>query len=137
MTRRLLWMAGGALVFWLLVGLPAAAFGGGDRALLFSGAAVLLCLPPMIGSLVWAEFALKGDPQQQLVMVMGGTGFRIFFVLAGGLVLYLWVPYFKDEIAFWVWVMVVYPVTLALDVTLILVGRTPDKAGAGRAVSPG
>jgi hypothetical protein len=127
-TRRLLLLIGGALGFWLLVGLPAHAFGGGDRALVFSGAAVLLCLPPMIGSLVWAEFALKKDPQQQLVMVLGGTALRICFVLAGGLALYLWVPYFQSEIAFWIWVMVVYPVTLALDVGLILAGRPPVKA---------
>ena len=61
-------------------------------------------------------------------MVLGGTGLRMFFVLAGGMVLYLFVPYFQDEIAFWLWVMVVYPVTLALDVALILCGRPPVKA---------
>ncbi len=128
MIRRLLLLIGGALAFWLLVGLPAHAFGGGDKALVFSGVAVLLCLPPMILSLVWAEFALKKDPQQQIVMVAGGTGLRIFFVLAGGMVLYLCVPYFQNELAFWIWVMVVYPVTLALDVALILAARPPAKA---------
>ena len=128
MTRRLFLLLGGALALWLLVGLPAHAFGGGDRALVFSGAAVLLCLPPMIASLVWAEFALKKDPQQQLVMVLGGTALRIAFVLAGGLVLYFCVPYFQGQVAFWLWVMAVYPVTLALDVGLILAGRPPAKA---------
>ena len=128
MIRRLLLLVGGALTFWLLVGLPAHAFGGGDKALVFSGTAVLLCLPPMILSLLWAEHALKKDPQQQIVMVAGGTGLRIFFVLAGGMVLYLCVPYFQNEIAFWIWVMIVYPVTLALDVALIVLGRPPAKA---------
>ena len=128
MIGRLLLLVGGALAFWLLVGLPARAFGGGDQALIFCGAAVLLCLPPMVATLAWAEFALNKDPQQQLVMVLGGTGLRMAFVLAGGMVLYLFVPYFKDEIAFWLWVMVVYPVTLALDVVLMLSGRPPVKA---------
>lgn len=128
MIRRLLLLIGGALVFWVLVALPAHALGGGVQAVVFSAAAVLLCLPPMIASLVWAEFALNKDPQQQLLMVLGGTGLRMFFVIAGGMVLYLFVPYFQDEIAFWVWVMVVYPVTLALDVALILLGRPPVKA---------
>ncbi len=128
MIGRLLLLIGGALAFWLLVGLPARALGGGDQAFVFCGAAVLLCLPPMIATLVWAEFALNKDPQQQLLMVLGGTGLRMFFVIAGGMVLYLFIPYFKDQITFWLWVMVVYPVTLALDVALILCGRPPVKA---------
>ena len=128
MIRRLLLLIGGALAFWLLAGLPAHAFGGGDRALVFSGVAVLLCLPPMIASLVWAEVALKRDPQQQLLLVLGGTGLRIAFVMAGGLVLFFCVPYFQGQIAFWLWVMAAYPVTLALDVGLMLAGRPAIKA---------
>ena len=61
MIRRLLLLIGGAVAFWLLVGLPARAFGGGDQALVFSGAAVLLCLPPMAATLVWADLALNKD----------------------------------------------------------------------------
>ncbi len=33
------------------------------------------------------------------------------------------IPYFQRQTAFWLWLLVVYPVTLALDVALILAGR--------------
>ena len=128
MIRRLLLLIGGALAFWVLTALPAHALGGGSQAVVFSGTAVLLCLAPTAASLVWAELALSKDPQTQLLMVLGGTGLRMFFVLAGGMALYLLVPYFQDGIAFWLWVMAVYPVTLALDVALILLGRSAAKA---------
>jgi hypothetical protein len=128
----------GSAAFWLLVGLPARWLGGGDAALVFSGAAVLLCLPPMAFSLAWAAWA-QGEgrsPHDLLVMVLGATGLRMAFVLLGGLALFLWVPYFQGQIAFWAWVMVVYPVALALDVALTLAGRPAAKArpagGAGR-----
>jgi hypothetical protein len=127
-TRRLFFLVGGAAAFWLLVGLPARWLGGGDKAMVFCGTALLLCLPPMAATLVWADWAQRRGAQDQLVMVMGGTGLRIAFVLVGGMVLYLAVPYF-DEIAFWIWVLVVYPCTLALDVALMLAGR-PQSAPA-------
>jgi ABC-type multidrug transport system permease subunit len=43
------------------------------------------------------------------------------------MVLYFFVPYFKDQIAFWIWVLVVYPCTLALDVALMLTVRPAAK----------
>ena len=61
-------------------------------------------------------------------MVVGGMGLRMAFVLAGGLVLYFSVPYFQGQAAFWVWVIVVYPVALALDVVLMVAGRPTAKA---------
>jgi len=133
--RCLLLLAGGAAAFWLLVGLPARWLGGGDQALVFSGTAVLLCLPPMAATLVWAQWAQRRAPQDQLVMVMAGTGVRVAFVLVGGMVLYLAVPYFKDEIAFWFWVLAAYLCTLALEVALTLAGRprtvpaAPERGG--------
>jgi hypothetical protein len=126
--RRLLFLIGGAAAFWLLVGLPARALGGGDRALIFSGAAVLLCLPPMAGALVWASWAQSQSPQDQLVAVVGGTGVRMIFVLAGALILALAVPYFQGQVAFWIWLLVVYAAALALDVALILAGRPAPRA---------
>jgi hypothetical protein len=127
-TRRLLLLVAGAAAFWLLVGLPARLLGGGEAALLYSGAAVLLCLPPMAATLVWAGWMQSRPTPDQMVAMLAGSGLRIAFVLVGGMVLYFFVPYFKDQIVFWVWVLVVYPCTLALDVALMLTGRPAAKA---------
>jgi hypothetical protein len=126
-TRRLLLLVAGAAAFWLLVGLPARLLGGGDAALLHCGAAVLLCLPPMAVTLVWAGWMQSRPTPDQMVAMLAGSGVRIAFVLVGGMVLYFFVPYFKDQIAFWIWVLVVYPCTLALDVALMLAGRPAAK----------
>jgi hypothetical protein len=125
--HRLLLLIGGAAAFWLLAGLPARALGGGDRALIFCGAAVLLCLPPMAASLVWVGWAQTRAPYDQLIAVVGGTVARMMFVLAGALILALAVPYFQGQLAFWIWLLVVYMAALALDVALILAGRPAPK----------
>jgi hypothetical protein len=125
--RRLLLLILGAAAFWLLLGLPARALGGGDRALIFTGTAVLLCLPPMAATLAWAAWAQNKSPQDQLTMVIGGTGVRMLFVLTGALVLALAVPYYQGQVTFWVWLIVVYLAALALDVGLMLAGRLAPK----------
>jgi hypothetical protein len=122
-VRRLLVLLGGAAAFWLLVGLPARMLGGGDAALVFVGAALLLCLPPMAAALAWAAWAQKQTPHDQLIMLLGATGLRMGFVLAGGMALFLLVPYFQGQVVFWIWVLVVYLFALALDVALIVAGR--------------
>jgi len=126
-SRPLLLLIGGALAFWLLAGLPARMLGGGDQALVFSGAAVLLCLPPMAATLLWAGWARDKAPADQMIMIAGSTGARMAFVLGGGLVLFLAVPYFQGQASFWVWVLVVYLFTLALDVGLMLAMRPAPK----------
>ena len=68
------------------------------------------------------------SPQEQLIAVMGGTGVRMLFVLAGALVFALAIPYFQGQAAFWLWLLVVYAAALALDVALILAGRPASKA---------
>jgi hypothetical protein len=117
--RRLGILVGGSLLFWLLTALPARHIWG-DRAIAFSGVAISLCVVPTALTLLWSRWALAQGPEQQLVMVLGGTGVRMFFVLAGGLLLYLLVPYFQNQQSFWVWVLVSYLFTLALEMTLML-----------------
>jgi hypothetical protein len=126
-SRPLYLLISGSLAFWLLAGLPARMLGGGDQALVFSGAAVLLCLPPMAATLLWAGWARDKAPADQMIMIAGCTGVRIAFVLGGGLVLFLAVPYFQGQASFWIWVLVVYLFTLALDVALMLAGRPVPK----------
>jgi hypothetical protein len=128
--RRLLFLVGGCAAFWLLVGLPARHLGGGDAAMIFIGTALLLCLAPAIVTLLWGEQALHQTPDKQLILVLGGTGVRMAFVLLAGLTFYKLVPYYRERDSFLIWLLVCYLFTLALDMTLLLVGR-PDNAGIG------
>ena len=44
----------------------------------------LLCLAPAVVTLLWGERALRQSADKQLVMILGGTGFRMAFVLLAG-----------------------------------------------------
>jgi hypothetical protein len=120
----LLFLVGGCAAFWLLVGLPARHLGGGDAAMVFLGTALLLCLAPAVVTLVWGERALQQLPDKQLILILGGTGMRMAFVLSAGWILYLWAPYYQRQTGFLIWLVVGYLFTLALDMTLLLARRS-------------
>jgi len=120
--RRLAILVSGSLCFWLLAALPARHVWG-DSALVFSGVSVLLCLVPTALTLSWANWAMEQAPQQQLLVVLGGTGLRMFFVLFGGVLIYFLVPYFQNQQSFWIWVLISYLVTLTLEMALVLAAR--------------
>jgi threonine/homoserine/homoserine lactone efflux protein len=120
--RRLLFLLGGCAAFALLIGLPARHLGGGDEALIFIAAALGLCLLPACLTLLWGERALRQSVDTQLVMVLGGTGVRMAFVLLAGWALHQYVPYFQRS-SFLIWLAACYLFTLALDMTLLLAGR--------------
>jgi hypothetical protein len=126
--KRLLLLALGGLAFWVVVALPARALADSseqaEQAVAFSGVAVLLCLVPAALTLLWAAWALKQSPEQQLVAVMGGTGVRLFVVLLAAWVLTRTAPYFREH-GFWLWLAAAYCATLALEIALLLVGRVP------------
>src|SRR4051794_29235589 len=132
--RRVLFLIGSSLLFWLLTSLPFRMLAGdrdaGDAAVVYAGTAVLLCLIPTSLTLLWSSYALKQAPEQQLTAVLGGTGLRIFGVLLMGFALYRWVPYFQKYPGFWPWLLVSYLVTLALEMTILLAGR-PDPLASG------
>ena len=125
--RRVLFLVSGSLLFWLLASLPFRMLAddrdAGDAAVVYAGAAVLLCLLPTSLTLLWSSYALKQAPEQQLTAVLGGTGLRIFGVLLAGFALLRWVPYFREYPGFLIWLLVSYLVTLALEITLLLMGR--------------
>ena len=123
MTRRLLLFLGGSLAFWLLLALPARHLWG-DSAAVTSGVCMLLCLVPTSLTLIWASRVLDRSPDQQMVMVLGGTGIRMFVVLAAAMALTSSVPYFQDNSSFWTWLLVCYLFTLALEMVLLLTGRS-------------
>jgi hypothetical protein len=121
-TQRLLMLIGGSALLWLLLGLPARHLGGGDDALKYAGAAALLCTVPMALSLVLTTRLAAQKPQMLAVGVLGATGVRMFVVLGAGLLLGVVDPYFGGQ-AFWLWLVVFYLATLALDVGLLLAGQ--------------
>lgn len=133
MIRRLLFLVGGCAAFCLLVGLPARHLGGGDAAVVFIATALALCLAPATVTLLWGERALRQSADQQLLLVLGGTGLRMAFVLLAGWMLHQFVPYYQRA-DFLIWLAVCYLFTLTLDVTLLLAGR-PD--GEAESVQPG
>jgi len=122
-SRRLLVLIAASCAFWLLVALPARVLGGGDRAVAHSGTALLLCLVPTAATLAWAGWALEQGPEQQVIMVLGGSGLRLFGVLAAGGALYFGVPYYRGPGGFPIWLVVCYLFTLALEMVLLLAGR--------------
>lgn len=128
MTRRLLFLVGGCAAFCLFVGLPARHLGGGDRALVYVATALLLCMVPATITLVWGERALSQSPDRQLILVLGGTGVRMAFVLLAGWALFQWAPYYEQQASFLIWLLVCYLFTLALDMTLLLAGRSEARA---------
>jgi hypothetical protein len=94
----------------------------GQPAVIYSAVAVGLCLMPTVLTMVWAGWALRQSPEQQLFMVLGGAGLRMGVVLGAGLVLHSLVPYFEQP-SFWVWLLGFYLLTLTLEMVLVVRSR--------------
>src|SRR5262249_57734777 len=114
----------------------------GDRGIAYSAVAVVLCVVPAAATLLWAGWVSRHSPEQELLMVLGGTGVRMFVVLGVALALFLFVPFFGEP-SFLLWIAAFYLLTLALEVTLVVRGRSSggtgvkknDGIGGGRGVS--
>ncbi len=127
MIRRLLILIAGSLVFWVLAAVPVKFLTGDDLAWLHSGTALLLCLVPGALTLAWACRAQHSDAAQQLTVLLGATGIRLFAVSLVALWLYSAVPPYRQQDGFLVWLIVCYLFTLALEMTLLVRGRSrPD-----------
>src|SRR5262249_27536463 len=119
-------LVAGSLLFWLVLAYPARLLGG-DAAVVFSGVAALLCLVPTAATLAWAGRALRNAPEQQLAAVMGGTAVRLVVAGAAGMAVYHLIADFHQQ-SFWLWVIVFYPVTLTLEMSLLLGRHLPADA---------
>lgn len=119
---RLGLLLGGMLLFWLLVGVPAA-LALGETHLVYSGVALALCAAPALASLLLQRWASAGSPEMVLAAVVAGMFIRMTVVLGAGLALSLSLPYFEGQ-AFWFWVLAFYLYTLTLEVILMVWGRS-------------
>jgi hypothetical protein len=116
----------GSAALWLLVGIPAR-YVLGEGALLDCGVVTLLCLIPAAVTLLLVELVEKTSPQQVALAALAASGMRMAVALGGGLLLTHSVPYFQNRTSFWGWLIVVYLLTLALDVSLMIAGRPQEK----------
>lgn len=118
MIRSLALLVGGSLAFWLLLAYPAWLVGGA-AGVIFSAVAGALCLVPTVVTFLWCAGTARGTPEQRLLAVMGGSGARLAVVLGIGIALFHGFPYFHYK-TFWIWIIVFYLFTLALEVGLLL-----------------
>lgn len=128
MSRRVGQLVFGVALVWLAALYPAKLISG-ESGVLFTGVAALICLLPAVGTLLWCEWSFKGSPERQLAAVMGGTGVRMFVVIGIGMALFFLVEEFEHT-AFWIWVVVFYLATLALEIAVLVAGRSAaDRTG--------
>lgn len=125
MIKRLCLLIVGTLAVWAVLAVAARSLVG-DPAIVQSIAAVLLCLVPAVGTLIWAASSLSRSAEHQLIAIFGGTGARMFLVLAAGWALSALIPALEGP-GFWVWLLILYPVTLGLEMTALLCGRDPAR----------
>lgn len=126
MSARVLVFVLVTLVFWLLVVLPARWLGGGDLAVIQGGTAALLCLIPGVVAMVLAEL-VKDQPNQQVTVALASTSLRMFFVLGATFLLAQAMPVYYGVVSFWIWVLVFYLFTLAVETFLLLVNRVSGR----------
>lgn len=126
MSARVLVFVLVTLVFWLLVVLPARWLGGGDLAGIQGGTAALLCLIPGVVAMVLAEL-VKDQPNQQVTVALASTSLRMFFVLGATFLLAQAMPVYYGVVSFWIWVLVFYLFTLAVETFLLLVNRVSGR----------
>jgi hypothetical protein len=112
----------GSVLFWGVAAYPAYLLGG-ETGLLQSTVAAGLCLVAGLVTIFWSEWAFRRSPEQYLLMVLGGTGVRLFGVLGAALALQMNVPVFRAT-GFLLWLGVFYLASLALEILLMLAGRT-------------
>ncbi len=133
MIKGLLWLVGGTVVFAALVTYPARLLAERQQwdrpelTILWSATAALLCLVPTVLTLAWTRWAYAAQPEQQVVAILGGTAVRMAFVIAAAMALFLGLKEFEYQ-RFWVFVVVYYLFTLALEMVLIVRGAPAGQA---------
>lgn len=121
MTKKIYTLIVGTLAFGGAAALASRYFWPDVPIPLFCLVAAIMCLVPTVATLIWACRTSNRQPEQQLLLVLGGTAVRMVLVLAVGLLLYFTVPAF-ERMSFWIVVLVFYLFTLGLEIALLLSG---------------
>ncbi len=119
MIKALLALAAGTLALWLLLTFPAHLLWPDDAIFAWSTAAAAICWGPTALTLAWTHWAYAGRPEQQVLAVFGGTAVRMAFVIVAGLILFYSLESFQYQ-RFWIFLVVYYLFTLALEMILIV-----------------
>lgn len=107
MTRALGTVVAGTLAVWTLSAVPVFLVGG-SQAMLTSAVAGLVCLLPGAATLALGLWSSTRDFRWQMVAILGGMGMRMVAVLAAALVLLLGVPWFVEQRALFLILLVLY-----------------------------
>jgi hypothetical protein len=91
----------------------------GEGMLLQSAAAMALCLIPGLGIMTMAGRLTSGPPDWRIGLFLIGAIGRMAICLGLGAILFKKVPGLDDN-GFWIWLLVFYLLTLAVEVGLIL-----------------
>jgi hypothetical protein len=105
-------------LFWAVLSYPASLWWG-ERMFVQSAVAAVLCLAPALVSLALMRPESLRTPDKQLRLVVGGMGLRMVCVLGLGALGYAVVDHLHAD-AFWIWLLVFYLTTLAVETGLIL-----------------
>lgn len=108
----------GVVAGWCLCAVPAFGFAG-TRGLVGAAVAAAICGFPAALTLELHRIAARKGGQGPLLVMLGGMLFRIVFVLGAGALLQATIEGF-DLIAFVLWLMLMYLITLALEVWLLV-----------------
>lgn len=123
------------LTTWIVLVWPACLLWGAEVAVP-SLSACLLCLFPSMLTLAWAVSCVGGKAEQQVAAVLGGMLVRMVVVLAGALILFFNVP-ILHAVNFWIWVLVFYLLSLALEMALVLASLSRTTAEMDQPAGPG
>jgi len=116
--KRLMILIGATLCLWIILVIPAR-WAWGKETVSQSGLAAFICLLPTALTLIWGSSAQRQSPERQLAMVLGSTGLRMITVLGLALIAFLSIAELHS-MGFWVWVLVFYLFTLALEMVLLV-----------------
>jgi hypothetical protein len=116
---------GALLIFWVVLAWPAQRLGG-DAALEYCTVAGLLCLIPGAATLMLVGWGERQQPGLLGMLMLLGSGIRMFAVLGAGLLICkVGLPGREsvDPAGFWVWVLVFYLFSLAVEAGLVVAAR--------------
>ena len=126
-------LIGSSLGCWI-VAAAVAVLTDGPGHWLPSGAAVLLCLLPAVGTLLLAGWTERRSPVEALGFLLMAPVVRLVVVIGAGVLLGAAVPALRAEPArFAFWGAGMYLVTLVAETTVLLAGTKPKGESVPRA----